>query len=354
MHIISARNVNEAFAKGMKLVLGHGSVQPSRDGPVVTAPMPTVTMYRQPNERVLFHPVRRANPFFHLYEAFWMLAGENNARLLDVFVKNFSGRFAEEGGIQHGAYGHRWRHWFDIDQLDSVVDVLVKNRNSRQVVLQMWDPNADLGNHTLKDRPCNTAIYFRARERGGSWVLDMTVLCRSNDLVMGAYGANCVHMSVLQEYIAVQCDLQVGMYWQVSNDFHVYERDLGRFGWHVADGKVQKREGLPASKVANWHGEDEIHDLYQQQKVSASPLFPDGRVPLLEELVSWLENPVEVPKHENAPVVFDTLLVPMMQAHSLYRDGQIGPAIRAAQTIMPSDWREAAVQWLQSVKKEHG
>jgi hypothetical protein len=52
--------------------------------------------------------------------------------------------------------------------------------------------------------------------------LNMTVFCRSNDMVLGAYGANAVHMSMLQELIAHALDTRVGTYWQVSHNFHAY------------------------------------------------------------------------------------------------------------------------------------
>ncbi len=65
---------------------------------------------------------------------------------------------------------------------------------------------------------CNTHIYFDLR--GGA--LNMTVCCRSNDLLWGAYGANAVHFSVLQEVIAWELAVSVGVYRQMSNNFHIY------------------------------------------------------------------------------------------------------------------------------------
>jgi hypothetical protein len=52
----------------------------------------------------------------------------------------------------------------------------------------------------------------------------MLVTNRSNDIVWGAYGANAVHFSYLLEYVASSIGVKVGRYWQVSNDFHIYER----------------------------------------------------------------------------------------------------------------------------------
>lgn len=362
MHIIPARNVNEAFVRGMRLLLSTGVVQPSRDGEVITAVMPTVTHYRQPGERVLFHPRRRANPFFHLSEAFWMLAGQNDGTFLDRFVRGFSSRFAEVDGTIHGAYGHRWRHALaDMDQLDQIVDVLMKAPNSRQAVLQMWAADMDLGSVSLRDRPCNTTIYFRKRERGGSEVLDMTVCCRSNDIIMGAYGANVVHMSVLQEYIATQLGLQLGHYWQISNDFHAYARDLSRYGHIIRDGRLLSRSELAEmgeKEATNWLDPIEVHDLYTRGSgdrydspvLAASPLFSDGKVPLLQELEAWVMSPEQLP-HDEAPSVFSELLIPMVRAHTIWKRGdREGALVQLDAMVGHRDWWHVAVDWVKNVR----
>ena len=76
---------------------------------------------------------------------------------------------------------------------------------------------ADLG-VDVRDAPCNTHIYFDLI--GGA--LNMTVCCRSNDMLWGAYGANAVHFSILQELIAHALNVEMGVYRQFSNNFHLY------------------------------------------------------------------------------------------------------------------------------------
>jgi hypothetical protein len=58
--------------------------------------------------------------------------------------------------------------------------------------------------------------------------LDLTVCCRSNDALWGAYGANAVHFSILQEYLAAKIGCGIGTYYQFSNNFHVYVDELNR------------------------------------------------------------------------------------------------------------------------------
>lgn len=213
---ITAGNINDAFVEGWWRLKTNSVEEPSRNGPVLVARYPVITTYLHPTERVLFNPVRDANPVFHLVEAIWMLAGSNDVESLLPFNSGYSA-YANEG-IVHGAYGHRWRVTFGVDQILGVIRVLKRDPASRQAVMAMWDPYSNDLEGNYKDRPCNTHIYFDCR--GGK--LNMTVCCRSNDMVWGAYGANVVHFSLLQELIAHGIGAPVGVYRQFSNNFHVY------------------------------------------------------------------------------------------------------------------------------------
>lgn len=216
MKHILVRNVEEALCEGFWHLKICGVRENSRNGPVIVAPTPVMTTYRKPMERVLFGSERDANPAFHLMEAIWMLAGANNVEFLLPFNSQF-GKYAEADGRVHGAYGHRWRNAFGHDQINTIISMLRENPDTRQAVMQMWDCDSDLG-QIKNDLPCNTHIYFYCR--GG--MLHMTVCCRSNDILWGAYGANAVHMSMLQELIAHAINRQVGVYNQFSNNYHAY------------------------------------------------------------------------------------------------------------------------------------
>jgi len=215
---IQAQNVNYAFKEALWKLRVNGVKEESRNGPVLVMPGPFLTTFMAPWQRVLFNPVRDANPVFHLMEAIWMLAGRADVDFLLPFNSRYN-EYAEDNGYIHGAYGSRWRNWFGHDdQIVRAVRLLQSNRNSRQVVISMWDPSEDLVHFPYKDRPCNTHIYLDCR--GGK--LNMTVCCRSNDMLWGAYGANVVHFSILQEVIAACVGVPMGHYTQMSNNFHVY------------------------------------------------------------------------------------------------------------------------------------
>ena len=191
MKIIQARNVNHAVAQTIPYLLKEGVPEDSRNGKVIVAPGPVMTVYENPCERVLFSPLRDANPFFHLMESLWMLVGRMDLAWPEFFNKRFAS-FSDDGKVVHGAYGYRWRSWWGFDQIRAIVDELKADPKSRRCVLSMWAPIGDLvsfkidekqlGGLKSKDVPCNTHAYFDLR--GGR--LNMTVCNRSNDAIWGA------------------------------------------------------------------------------------------------------------------------------------------------------------------------
>ena len=212
---ITGQNVTVCLESALYYMRHSGVRANSRNGPVLRAPVPVISTYFNPRQRLVFDPTRDANNVFHLMEAIWMLAGEDNVQWLLPFNSKFS-QYAEADGRQWGAYGRRWRKHFDRDQLFDAIKELRKPDN-RRVVVGMWAPYDDLGTE-VRDVPCNTHIYFQVRDRQ----LQMTVCCRSNDMIWGAYGANAVHFSILQELMAWELGVGVGPYYQFSNDFHMY------------------------------------------------------------------------------------------------------------------------------------
>ena len=215
---INSRNVHEAFILGVDAFTWDGDVQEqdSRAGATLEFDGPVVTTYEYPCERVLFWEGRDANPFFHFMEGLWMLQGREDVEFLAHYNKGMEA-FSDNGFTLNGAYGYRWREFYEKDQLDVVVKRLKDNPDDRRCVVAMWECNNDLDRDTL-DTPCNTHIYFKVRNNK----LNMTVCCRSNDMIWGAYGANAVHFSMLQEYMAARIGVEVGVYNQVSDSFHVY------------------------------------------------------------------------------------------------------------------------------------
>lgn len=345
MITIHARNVNDALWSGARMLSERGIQQDSRNGPVLVAPMPVSTAYDRPTERVMLHPKRDANPFFHLVEALWMIAGRNDLKALTPYVKNMS-NFSDDGGkTQPGAYGFRWRNHFSpdrdttMDQLSWAVRRLKADPNDRRVVIQMYDaevdqPAADNGG---KDIPCN--LMALPAILGGR--LNLTVFNRSNDMVWGAYGANAVHFSVLQEYLAAMIGVPVGFYWQVANNFHGYLSTLDKAGagWPWMNVPLGKDAGKPMTMNP---------DPYGQGLIEPFPMF-DGQTQeeVLDDITMFLDDPARVGIRSS---FLRKIGCPMVMAHRAYKKtpGETGIAVGReiiAQIPVNNDWRAGAELW---------
>jgi thymidylate synthase len=217
MNSIYANNIPQAYTEAIIKLRIWGEEQESRNGPVITSLAPVYLEIQNPKQRVLFDSVRNCNPFFHVMEFVWMMAGENDVRWIEQFNNRFR-NYADNGtDIIHGAYGHRWIRHFEINQIVAVADLLRSDKTTRRAVLGMWDPRVDLSQHS--DLPCNTQIMFRVIDDQ----LDMIVINRSNDLIWGMLGANAVHMTYLHELIAFMSGIKMGLYKVFTNNLHIYK-----------------------------------------------------------------------------------------------------------------------------------
>lgn len=333
----------------------------SRNGPVLYVPEPVTLTYVHPRERVLFNTARDANPFFHLYEALWMLAGRDEVESVAHYASNMI-NYSDNGELLHGAYGYRWRTWFGFDQLDWIIGELRATPSSRRCVLQMWDATVEpphtwtdrndpwMASHGGKDVPCNTQAYFALRPgpelgRGQDpreWpdhrpcpaVLDMTVCNRSNDLVWGMLGANAVHFSFLQEYLADCLGAEVGYYHQFTNNLHVYQSNFNARQWL---GEYMRDMHSPPSTT---YGQS-VHP-YAGRLVQDKAAF-DAQVLDLTAAPDACEADVY-----DEPFLRD-VAQPMLLAFRRHKQrrylGDHG-AFAMMQQVQASDWRTAGSGWL--------
>lgn len=350
MYTIEADSVDRALSEGLQFIISNHVEIPSRYGKVWAAPYPIVTAYHRPEFRVLRNPVRDANPFFHFFESLWMLAGRNDLAFMKRFVSDF-GQFSDDGKTLHGAYGYRWRNHFndsgncDMDQIAIAIEELRTDRTTRRVVLQMWDPAVDLGG-AGKDLPCNTSVYFRPRsDMLGRIKLDMTVCNRSNDIIWGAYGANAVHMSMLHEFVAASVGLPMGVYYQFSNDWHVY---IDKFPIEKLAAMIQA-------------GGDPYMPLRLRRDTVNGGGGSNGALLSAE----WAPYPIMVPGTDHhdwelelerfldmsgegdyAEPFFQHVAKPMLFSHTYFKNKYMDDAVRAAMSIAAADWRMACTEWL--------
>lgn len=349
MKVIEVRNVQEALPKGMFHLHLEGIRRESRVGDVLVSKGPVTTVYDKPDERVLFWADRDANPFFHFMEGLWMLAGRNDVGWISQFSANIA-QFSDDGETFHGPYGYRWINHFvkevegqdedeklyvPFNQLEAVAKMLKNNPNERRCVVQMWDAEADLG-RVGKDVPCNTTIYFKIGTDGR---LNMTVLNRSNDIIWGAYGANAVHMSMLQEFMAAWVGVPIGRYWQVSNDYHAY---VEVFDKH--------KSLLREQPVGVFEIDPYQHGRKGKDVVAAFPMVNGPIESWISDLMMFMDvGPVPAMND----VFFRKVVGPIWNAWFAWKETEgtrqqrVDAAMVQLNSCKATDWKLACEEWLQ-------
>jgi hypothetical protein len=209
----------------------------------------------------------------------------------------------------------------------------------------MWNVEDDLLKiDSSKDVACNLSVLFSirrddtlqslqgARKARGASFLDMTVFNRSNDLIWGALGANVVHFSFLQEYVAAHLGLEVGVYNQISNNLHVYTER-----WE------------PGKWLA-----DETADYYLAAGRKLIPLVRDPAV-FDEELPKFVEafsgNKGSALHSNWKEPFFQYVASPMLWAFELHKKRQYETALNTMSFVTSDDWNTAGRNWIQKRKQ---
>jgi thymidylate synthase len=328
MLVFSVRNAHAALPEVLDRVSRIGVERESRDGPVLVFPEPCTIVYDSPMQRVLFWEERDTNPFFNLIEALWMMAGRRDVKFVSQFVKRMAS-YSDNGKFFHAAYGHRWRKNFGRDQLPEIIAALKANKDCRRQMLGIWDTRKDLA-RIGKDLPCNVGTTFQIDHNNK---LNMVVHNRSNDIALGALNTNAVHFSILQEYIAKGVGVELGKYWQVSSNLHIYTRDFDKY------------------KSIALHAPDPYRTSpicpYEAGRVHVTHIVDIEVEEWDKDLAWWMKDPI---KHRAKlrSHFFLRVATPMLMAHKAYKNGDIVGALEIIETQMPekSDWKLACLEWL--------
>ncbi len=314
---IRTTNVNHMLEELFWRFRDSGVETNTRNGRALVIEEPVILTYSKPWQRVLFSAERDANPIFHLMECIWIMAGREGVQFLEQFNSTIR-QYSDDGHVFNAAYGRRIRSWFGFDQLYAAIDELRIRPESRQAVVQIWDPK-DLRKDT-KDKACNMIILFAIVNKK----LNMTVMNRSNDLWWGACGANAVHFSFLQEVVAGALGRQIGEYFQISNNMHMY-LDL-----------YDAQEYLDHPSMLS---SPEAHVYNQMEHY---PLLSGvDHDTFIEECEHFTVNPFAYRDYESD--FLNDVAQPMACVSLARKAGEDG--LRHCERIKATDWRIATTQW---------
>lgn len=217
MIVIREGSANELFAAACNAVSEVGHIVAPR-GIATREILGAHLCLTDPRRRFVdLPPARVLNPAFAVAEALWILSGSD-----DAWIYQYNRKLADytDDGVLQGAYGPRLRSWHgEVDQLDQVRRLLGRDRDTRQAVIQLFDPHQDWRGH--RDVPCT--LGYRFFIRGGA--LHMHTTMRSQDLWLGL-PYDIFTATLLQELLAGWLGVQLGEYHHHIDSLHLYDRDL--------------------------------------------------------------------------------------------------------------------------------
>lgn len=121
------------------------------------------------------------------------------------------------GGAMTGAYGPRL-----MSQLPKIVEMLRADRDTRQAVATIWEPERDL-HVSHGDRPCTVYISFMIRDGK----LIMSTYMRSQDIYLGLT-YDLVMFGQLHLSVSNVLGIRTGSHVHTVQSLHAYERDFPR------------------------------------------------------------------------------------------------------------------------------
>lgn len=157
------------------------------------------------------------------YETF-KKSSDYQGETLEAYIEKI--KHDEAFALKHGdlgpVYGYQWRHFEGkdtfVDQLSWVIEEIIKNPNSRRLIVNSWNP-------PLIDKmalpPCHMMFHF--------YVADGKLSCqlyqRSADAFLGV-PFNIASYSLLTMMIAQVTNLEVGEFVHTMGDAHIYLNHL--------------------------------------------------------------------------------------------------------------------------------
>ena len=168
------------------------------------------------------------------HELKWLLSGETDVKYLTKNKVRIWEPWVNQNGTIGDTYGKVLRNFNGIDQLTESIEILRKNRSSRQNVISLWNPSLIKAGNI---KPCYHAIQFVCI----NGVLNVVVSQRSSDVFIGLPYDICV-FDLLLLLVAKILNFIPGTLKINIGDAHIYEEHIEPCKVYLAN----KKHDLPS------------------------------------------------------------------------------------------------------------
>tara|TARA_R110002167_G_scaffold232456_1_gene437645 strand:- start:536 stop:1192 length:657 start_codon:yes stop_codon:yes gene_type:complete len=209
-------NANDAFEYFYKTISKHG-----RKFANTRALFNVGFTMHKPQLNIISDKKRKWNLNYAKAEWEWYLSGDKNiSKLGEIYgkVPPIWERMADEKGNVNSNYGYQWMR---NDQIGYVVDLLKKEKHTRQACISIYDGKEH--DKFSTDTPCTYAVQFTNVENR----LNMCVTMRSNDLWYG-FCNDQYQFSKLLELVCERTGLDMGTYYHFAHNLHIYADKLNK------------------------------------------------------------------------------------------------------------------------------
>ncbi len=163
-------------------------------------------------------------------------------------------------GVRY-TYGHRMQKYFKINQIDKIIERLKNNKNAREALAILFDPQKD---HESNNCPCIVMVH--ALFNKGK--LNFNVYARSHD-IFGGWPLNLFALRKLQKIICKKTNIPMGVLSVISVSAHIYD-----FNWEQALNTV--KENLKAKFDNDPRGYFKIEIDKDKKEIIVKHFSPSG------------------------------------------------------------------------------
>ena len=153
-----------------------------------------------------------------IHELLWFLSGDTNIRYLHDNKVTIWDEWADANGYLGPVYGRQWRDFGGVDQIQTLIDTIRSNPDSRRMIVSAWNP-PDVPQQALP--PCHT--LWQVRVLNGR--IHLQLYQRSADMFLGV-PFNIASYALLLEMLAHVTGLIPGDFVHTLGDAHIYSNHM--------------------------------------------------------------------------------------------------------------------------------